>query len=108
MLSFASPWVFLLLPLPLLVWWFAPPYREKTSALRVPFFRQIAQATQSDVSAGAHVLSRSKLQMITAILCWVLGVIGLARPERLGEPITISEAALRGRFSLCCMSDFAA
>lgn len=93
MLSFDSPWVFLLLPLPLLVWWLVPPHRERTSALRVPFFRQIAEATQSDVSSGAQLLSRTKLQMITAILCWILVVTGLARPERLGDPITVSEAA---------------
>ena len=44
MLELAYPWVFLLLPLPLLVWWLAPPQRERVSALRVPFFEQIAAA----------------------------------------------------------------
>lgn len=93
MLSFAFPWAFVLLPLPLLVWYFVPPRKERTSALRVPFFRQITTATQSEVSQGALVLPRSRLQMVTAAICWLLLLIGLARPERLGEPVTIEKAA---------------
>lgn len=93
MLSFAFPLAFLLLPLPWFVWRFLPPHRERTAALRVPFFRQVTTATQSQVSQGARVLPRRRLQMITAILCWVLLVAGLARPERLGDPVTIEKAA---------------
>jgi len=93
MLSFAFPWAFVLLPLPILVWRFAPPRKERTAALRVPFFRQITTATQSEISKGALILPRTRLQMIVAILCWILLLIGLARPERLGEPITIEKAA---------------
>lgn len=92
-LVFAAPWVALILPLPLLVWWFAPPHTERTSALRIPFFRQLTEATGNTASEGAQVLSRSPLQLIAASLCWILLVAGLARPERLGEPITLTNAA---------------
>jgi Ca-activated chloride channel family protein len=93
MLSFGFVWAFCLLPLPLLVWWLAPPHKERTAALRVPFFRQVTSATKSDVSQGALVLPQSWLQMITATLCWILLVTALARPERLGDPVTIEKSA---------------
>jgi Ca-activated chloride channel family protein len=93
MLTFGFVWAFCLLPLPLLVWWLAPPHKERTAALRVPFFRQVTSATQSAVSQGALVLPRSRVQMITAILCWLMLVTALARPERLGEPVVIEKSA---------------
>ena len=93
MLELAYPWVFLLLPLPLLVWWLAPPRRERVSALRVPFFEQIAAAAGSEARAGAVVMRRRWLQMIVALLVWVLLVAGLAKPEWVGEPIVRTEAA---------------
>lgn len=92
-IAFASLWVLALLPLPALVWWLAPPDKERTAALRIPFFRQVTEATGTQAAAGAQVLTRSSLQMIATVLCWVLLIIGLARPERLGEPITITNAA---------------
>lgn len=92
-IAFASLWVLALLPLPALVWWLVPPHAERTAALRIPFFRQVTEATGARTAAGAQVLTRSSLQMIAAVLCWVLLIIGLARPERLGEPITITNAA---------------
>ncbi|WP_424972466.1 VWA domain-containing protein [Dinoroseobacter sp. S76] len=92
-IAFASLWVLALLPLPALVWWLVPPHAERTAALRIPFFRQVTEASGARTAAGAQVLTRSSLQMIAAVLCWVLLIIGLARPERLGEPITITNAA---------------
>ena len=93
MLSFAAPFAFLLLPVPLLVWWFAPAHREQAKAIRVPFFRSIAAAAGQEPSQGAVVRARGRWQMIVAILCWALTVTGLARPELLGEPIVIEKAA---------------
>jgi Ca-activated chloride channel family protein len=93
MLSFAAPFAFLILPAPLVVWWFTPPHREQAQALRVPFFRSIAEAAGQTPSQGAIVRRRGRWQMIVAILCWCLTVTGLARPEILGEPIVIEKAA---------------
>ncbi|MDV7144966.1 VWA domain-containing protein [Tropicimonas sp. TH_r6] len=92
-LSFAFPWAFLLLPLPLLVWRFAPPYRDRTRALRIPFFREITEAAGLEPRAGSAILRRRRLQMIAATLCWVLLVLGLARPELLGQQVTVEKAA---------------
>ena len=93
MISLAAPWLLLLLPLPLLVWRLAPPHRERESALRFPFFRRTAAAAGAEPRAGALVLSRPRISVIAAALCWGLLVLALARPERVGAPITIENAA---------------
>jgi Ca-activated chloride channel family protein len=93
MLEFAHPWALLLTPLPLLVWWLAPPQRERVSAMRVPFFEQIAAAAGSEARVGAVVMRRRWLQMAVAILVWLLLVTAIAKPEWVGEPIVRTEAA---------------
>ena len=42
MLSLAFPWILLLLPLPLLVYWLAPRARQQQAAVRVPFFNAVS------------------------------------------------------------------
>ncbi len=93
MLSLALPWALLLLPLPLLVWWFVPPHREQVPALRFPFFRRIVATARAEPGPGAVVLSRSRLQMGAAIAAWCLIVLALAQPERIGKPVEISRSA---------------
>ncbi|WP_282158991.1 VWA domain-containing protein [Shimia thalassica] len=93
MLSLAFPYALLLLPLPYLVWRFMPPYHTKSAAIRIPFFREITEATGLSPRDGASVLMRQRLQTIAAILCWGLVVVGLARPELLGQKINMEKAA---------------
>ena len=93
MLSFGFIWAFLLLPAPFLVWKFAPAHKEQAKALRVPFFRSLADAAGETPAQGAVVRQRGKWQMAVAIACWILTVTGLARPEILGEPVLIEKAA---------------
>ena len=93
MLSFSAPFLLLALPLPWLIWRFLPPHRETVQAFRIPFFRQIAQATNQEPRPGSVVLSRSRLQMGTAIATWGLLIVALAGPERVGAPIEITKSA---------------
>ncbi len=93
MLEFAYPWAFLALPLPLLVWWLLPPYRQQVRALRVPFFQMLVSAAGSEARDGAVVMRRRFTQMAVAVLVWGLLVAGLAKPEWVGEPIVRTEAA---------------
>lgn len=93
MLEFAHPLAFLALPLPFLVWWLSPPRRETTTALRVPFFPEIVAAAGVEPRAGAFVPRRRWIQMVVAILAWILLVAGLAKPQWVGEPIVRTEAA---------------
>lgn len=93
MITLAFPWALLLLPLPLLVWLVLPPHRERVAALRSPFFRRIVETADARPGQGAVILSRSRLQMATAVLVWVLLVLALVRPERLGAPVETSKSA---------------
>ena len=93
MIEFASPWVFVLLPLPWLVWRFLPPYRMHAPAIRFPFFHNIVQAAGVQAEQGAVIVKRSKLELITGILVWVLLITALARPEQISEPVEVTKAA---------------
>ncbi|KIC44126.1 membrane protein [Ruegeria sp. ANG-S4] len=93
MITFAALWAFLLLPLPLLIYFLAPPHREESSAIRIPFFRHVAQAAGVDPQAGSIIPNRARFPAVLVVLIWVLLVIALARPERLGEPVVIEKSA---------------
>jgi Ca-activated chloride channel family protein len=88
MLEFAWPWLFLLLPLPILAWWWLPPYRARQASVQVPFFDRLAAATGQTPQRGAVVLRRRAIQMIVATLIWILLVAALARPQWVGDPVT--------------------
>ena len=53
MLELAYPWVFLLLPAPLLALWLLPIYSEPRRGLRLPFFDQLAHAIGETPAPGA-------------------------------------------------------
>jgi Ca-activated chloride channel family protein len=92
-ITLSFPIALLALPLPWLIWSFLPARRVRVSALRFPFFRQIVKAAETTPGPGAVVLRRTRLQMIVAIGIWVLLVVALARPERLGTPIEVTRSA---------------
>ena len=88
MLTFAYPWLLLLLPLPLLVWWLVPPHREPRQALVVPFLqRLVAQGGQS-LAEGAVVLRGGWLRRISLVFAWCCVVLALARPQKIEPPVT--------------------
>jgi Ca-activated chloride channel family protein len=93
MIQLGLPWALILLPLPLLVWRFAPPHREQVVGVRFPFFRRITEAANAQPRPGAVVLSRSRLQMGAAICVWALIVLALTQPQRVGAPIERVKAA---------------
>lgn len=93
MLEFDHLWAFVITPLPLLVWWLAPPRRETTSAIRVPFFDSMVDATGIRPRKGSAILRRRAVQMITATIAWLFLVTALAGPQWAGEPIERTETA---------------
>lgn len=93
MISLGLPWMLLALPLPFLIWRFAPEYRQTVPAVRFPFFRQIMRATDKTPGAGSVVMTRTRFQMIAASAVWCLLVLGLAAPERIGAPIEVTKSA---------------
>lgn len=81
-LDFIYLWVFLLLPLPILIWKFFPPAPENnTSALRIPFYKGVE-------AHGAATQSRSWFRLILAILAWLLLLLAAARPQFVGDTIS--------------------
>ena len=93
MIDFALPWVGLLFPLPLLVWFLVPPARESLAAVRVPFFWALAEATGTTPKTGSVVLRRRALQLIPAFIVWSLLLLALAQPRWVGPPIEETDAA---------------
>jgi Ca-activated chloride channel family protein len=93
MYELAFPWALLALPLPLLVWWLAPPYRQQVVAVHVPFFERLAAAAGQRPERGAVVLRRTSAQLVLEPLAWALLVLALARPQWIGEPVTHTVSA---------------
>ena len=81
------PWLLALAPLPLLVWWLLPPYRETQASVRLPFFGQVAQAAGVTPAPGAVVLKTNWLQRVLAPVGWGLLLLALARPQYVEPPI---------------------
>ena len=82
-----------LLPLPLLVYWLSPEFRDRGEALRTPFFGKLVALTGRDPETGAVVLTKSFWQKMNILLIWVLIVTALARPQWAEEPIVREKAA---------------
>ncbi len=85
-LQFEWPWLLWLIPLPLLVRWFARPVASANDAvLRVPFlsdFGSPGDATSRSVADGRWLLW-------IALLAWALLVIASARPQWQGEAVEL-------------------
>ena len=81
-IEFALPWVFWLLPLPLLVALLLPPApMTMPGALRVPFFRVMSgDMTRQQQRPG-------RFWSGLALLAWILLVIAAARPQWIGETV---------------------
>jgi Ca-activated chloride channel family protein len=89
MWQFDYPWLFLLLPLPLLGWRLLPPYKESRQALRTPFFGAMSQALgMLPQQAGVR---RNRWQLALNLLFWGLLVSALARPVWVEPPLQQSQ-----------------
>lgn len=82
MFEFVWPGVFLLLPLPLLVWWLSPKAKNQSAALVVPFYQQIQRQAPLQ-----HRYRLTKLLLLCC--CWLALLISAARPMWIGEPIQL-------------------
>lgn len=85
MFEFAWPWVFVLLPLPLLTRLLLPRARPLSSALKVPFYAELSQ------HGGGSPGNLLNLALLTLI--WALLITAAARPQWYGEPISQTSSA---------------
>jgi len=85
MIEFVWPWLFIVLPLPLILRWLLPSGSSSDAvALRVPFFNQLtstAEGRRLDAAAG--------WPLWLALIAWLLLVVASARPQWLGEAIEL-------------------
>ena len=93
MFELGLPYVLVLLPAPLLVWYLLPPYRDKQPSVRVPFLEGLARATGTEPRKGGLVMQRRALQKILAPVVWVMLVLAAARPQLVEPPIVKTESA---------------
>ena len=85
MIEFVWPWIFAVLPLPLILRWLTPRAGIRDAALFVPFFQTLSKL---DTHAGQRI-SRSFIVGVLAVLSWILLVTAAARPQWVGEPIQL-------------------
>ncbi len=82
----AHKWVFLLLPLPLLVYWLLPALRKRRSALLVPFFGRAVNISGQHPKRNAWVSRKGIFSWIALILCWICLLAAASSPQFVGQP----------------------
>lgn len=85
MLSFEWPWLFVLLPLPLLLYLLVPRANIQQAAIRVPFFQQLSGLGYSP----SHPLRGRIGRLLLLALVWCGVISAAANPVWWGEPITL-------------------
>ncbi|WP_018690755.1 vWA domain-containing protein [Algicola sagamiensis] len=83
MLEWSWPWSFVLLPIPLLMYLVPPKLQEVGAALPLP--------TANLLTDSVAEQSASKWPQMMLWVIWILLVCSLARPQWVGEPITIPQ-----------------
>lgn len=79
------PWALLLLPLPLLLRWLLPPWRDQQRALRLPALRRLAGEAARPLPPAPRPRA---WQAGLALLAWALLVLAVADPVRIEPPVT--------------------
>lgn len=97
-MTFAWPWMFLLLPLPWLVWKFLPP-AAPGAALRLPQPVLLPSETK-------HVSVR-RPRILLAGLAWMLLVCAAARPQQLAPPQAITHSGRALMLAVDCSGSMA-
>ena len=93
MLEFEYIWMFLLIPLPIVVWFVLPAYKDRHESIRIPFFDEISTAAKIKPSEGAVILKLNWVQKILAPILWILIVAAIAKPQWVDDPIVKIESA---------------
>jgi Ca-activated chloride channel family protein len=86
-IEFVHPWLAVLLPLPLLVHYALPPYFQSQPGLRVPFFAPLVRITGQAPETAGIAARRGVWRSIVLVLCWLLVVLALMRPQRIDPPL---------------------
>jgi Ca-activated chloride channel family protein len=86
MIHFEWPWLFLILPLPLLIRYLLPATNNvENAALRVPFIEDFKSLNEEQVQGDK--IKRWPLWLAT--VAWILLVVAATRPQWWGEPLQL-------------------
>ncbi len=82
----AYPWVFWLLPLPVLVYLLVPRLRMRSASLRMPSVEKISVSTGEKLRKSAFVKRRNAFYWIVLLISWILLIGAFSSPQIVGEP----------------------
>ena len=82
----AYPWIFILILLPVFIYWLAPAFRIKSASLQVPNLEKTASLTGLKPKDSALVTKKNKLVSFLLFIIWVLILMTLSSPRLVGEP----------------------
>ena len=82
----AYPWIFILILLPILIYWLVPPFRIKSASLQVPNLEKTASIAGLTPRNSALVNKKNRLVSFILFIIWVLLLISLSSPRLVGEP----------------------
>ncbi len=86
MFELALPWVFIALPLPMMIWFLLPRVPlQLPAALRVPFFNDLMILMEGN----SYRLGKPAQSMLL-LLIWALLLLALSGPRWVGEPLPIA------------------
>ncbi|MBP5215349.1 MAG: VWA domain-containing protein [Alphaproteobacteria bacterium] len=92
MIEFAYPKFFLLLLLPVVVYFLLPAIKSYGQALKVPFtgdIIKIKNATRGKALLTISAKAVRWLKLLFLFLIWFFAVIAMARPQFVGEPLRV-------------------
>lgn len=87
MLTFAHPWLALILPFPLLVVWLVAPLEQTKPGLRVPFFASLAALTRTGADRPTGSTPRGPWRLAILIATWCFAVLAVTRPQWIEPPL---------------------
>lgn len=85
MLHFEWPWILVLAPLPLLVYWLTPRAHQEDAALLVPFYNDVQNISQQPRRKNIHNFGL----LLLMTLLWLSCLLAAARPQWIGDPISL-------------------
>ena len=81
--------VFIILPLPLLVYWLCKPAHREEAALSVPFYQRLISLSQTSAAPTALPGARRTLPLALLLLTWLCLVLAASKPQWVGDPIEL-------------------
>jgi len=89
MISLVWPWLLIILPLPLLVYWLTKPVRHDEAALNVPFYLRLTDLNESNITTASSFRSRRTLPLILLSLAWFCLVLAASKPQWVGDSVQL-------------------